>query len=214
MNTQSDQPAWGRLLEDARKAIRPKMGVRRAAERAGISEGRWRQITKGYQATGGGHIPVPGPAETLARMAEAVGVLPEQMAAAGRPDVAGEMEALRSVGVTELGDLWLSDSSEELAELRAWLDAVTENESLPPPVKPLMLWDYEQLLEAAAAKIRDEMRLKDHFIQVLGDRPSQKEVEDLKIRLDAALEALSDQPPSLGAVAKTGTIEDPGENSI
>lgn len=214
MTEQTEPPPWGRLLEDARKAIRPKMGVRAAAENAGISEGRWRQITKGYQATGGGHIPVPGPAETLARMAEAVGVTAEQMEAASRPDVANEMRTLRSVGVTEQGDLWLDDHSQELSELRDWLETLTEDDVPQPPTRPLMLWDYEQLLEAMAAKVRDEMQLKDHFINVLSDRPTQWEYDELQARLDAAMEALSERPPNLGAVAKEGVIEDPGENSI
>lgn len=50
------------------------MSKRQAARRAGISEGRWRQIVAGYQSAGGGHsIPVNPKRETLLKMAAAVG---------------------------------------------------------------------------------------------------------------------------------------------
>lgn len=77
------------MIEDARKARIPRLSQRKAAELAGLSEGRWRQIVAGYQSISAGvYATVRGPAETLANMARAVGVTAEQMSAAGRDDVA------------------------------------------------------------------------------------------------------------------------------
>jgi hypothetical protein len=73
-----------------------KLSAREAARRAGISEGRWRQIAGGYQVVSAGvYAPVHGPAQTLARMAAVVGVTPAQLTEAGRPDAA---KALASSG--------------------------------------------------------------------------------------------------------------------
>jgi hypothetical protein len=65
------------------------MSAREAARRAGLSEGRWRQITAGYQVVSPGvYAHVRGPAATLARMAAVAGVSPAQLRAAGRDDAA------------------------------------------------------------------------------------------------------------------------------
>jgi hypothetical protein len=80
-------PPWGALLTEALATA--KLSAREAARRAGISEGRWRQIAGGYQVVSPGvYAPVHGPAQTLARMAAAVGVTPAQLTRAGRPDAA------------------------------------------------------------------------------------------------------------------------------
>lgn len=60
-----------------------------------MSETRWRQISNGYQDVGRGHrVPTVGPPETIARMAQVVGVTPDQLRDAGRADAAGELELL------------------------------------------------------------------------------------------------------------------------
>jgi Helix-turn-helix domain len=86
-----DQPPEGILIESARR--RAGLSVREAARRAGISEGWWRQIVKGYQSLSGGNRgEVKGPPDTVAGMARVVGVTPEQMETEGqRPDAAREM---------------------------------------------------------------------------------------------------------------------------
>lgn len=85
-------PPWGALLTKA--LPRAKLSAREAARRAGISEGRWRQIAGGYQVVSAGvYAPVRGPADTLARMAAVVGVTPAQLRRAGRPDAARALAA-------------------------------------------------------------------------------------------------------------------------
>lgn len=62
---------------------------------AGISATRWRHIVNGYQPMGAGqNLVVVAPPGTLARMARAVGVTPEQLAEVGRDDAAAELRAL------------------------------------------------------------------------------------------------------------------------
>ena len=93
MEQRPDQPPEGRLIADA--ADRLSLSIREAARRAGISYGRWRQITSGYQNVSPGvYGAVHAPARTLARMAQAVNVSPEELESAGRPDAAAILRDL------------------------------------------------------------------------------------------------------------------------
>ena len=81
------------LIEKAR--VSRGISVRKAARVAGLSEGRWRQIAKGYQqVTSAVRAPVNAPPETLARMARAVGLPRAAMEEAGAAEVVAAMEAL------------------------------------------------------------------------------------------------------------------------
>ncbi|SPX87633.1 hypothetical protein [Mycobacteroides abscessus] len=92
-------PPEAALIEGLRTAVRPPLSVRTAAQDAGISEGRWRQIAKGYnQATRDVRVPVRAPADTLARMARTVRATPDQLREAGREDAAIELEGLLLAG--------------------------------------------------------------------------------------------------------------------
>ena len=87
MAQRPEPPPWGTLITTALHDA--QLSAREAARRAGISEGRWRQITGGYQVVSSGvYAPVRGPAGTLARMAAVVGVTPAQLRSAGRADAA------------------------------------------------------------------------------------------------------------------------------
>ena len=88
MDQRPEQPPEGRLIADA--AGRLDLSIREAARRAGLSYGRWRQVTQGYQNVSPGNFArVRAPAKTLARMAAVAGVTPEQMETEGqRPDAA------------------------------------------------------------------------------------------------------------------------------
>jgi len=72
----------------------PRMSIREAAARAGISDARWRQIEHGVRYFRGVPHPETGPAPTVAKMAFAVGVTPDDLSGAGRADAAGELEAI------------------------------------------------------------------------------------------------------------------------
>lgn len=93
MDERPEPPAEGKLIAGA--LARSRMSIRQASRRAGISYGRWRQITTGYQnVSAGSFARVRAPASTLARMADVVGVIPEALEESGRPDAA---EALREI---------------------------------------------------------------------------------------------------------------------
>lgn len=70
------------------------LSQRQAAKRADISETWWRNIVSGYQSISGVPAALIGSSDTVARMAHVVGVTPEQLEAAGRPDAAA---ALRDI---------------------------------------------------------------------------------------------------------------------
>lgn len=76
---------------------RARLSIREAARRAGMSDARWRQITSGYQSVSGEPIPVTAPAETLARMAQVVGVTGEELQRAGREDAATALEEITPI---------------------------------------------------------------------------------------------------------------------
>lgn len=83
------------LIERLRTEVRPELSVRNAARQAKMSEGRWRQIIKGFkQESGGVHVPVRAPGRTLARMADTVGATPDQLRGVGRQDAADELERI------------------------------------------------------------------------------------------------------------------------
>lgn len=124
------QTPEAKLLEELRQAVRPKLSVRRAATMAGISEGRWRQIAKGYnQVSKDTFVESVAPADTLARMARVVGATPEQLREVGREDAAAELEELLLAGsVRSL--IPAADSAPERDETRAAQALVDAAETL------------------------------------------------------------------------------------
>ena len=88
-------PPWGVLL--TRALANAQLSAREASRRAGISEGRWRQIASGYQVVSPGvYAPVHGPARTLARMAAVAGVTAAQLTEAGRADAANALASMEA----------------------------------------------------------------------------------------------------------------------
>lgn len=92
-STRPEPPREAALIEAARR--RARLTVRKAASEAGIGDARWRQITSGYQSIGGGEYKrVTAPADTLARMAQAVGATPDQLRRVDRDDAARSLEEI------------------------------------------------------------------------------------------------------------------------
>ncbi|WP_158920608.1 hypothetical protein [Streptomyces sp. NBRC 109706] len=92
MSERPPQRPEGALIETAQRSLR--IQVKDAAQAAGISLSHWRQIVTGCQAIKGGYKSVRAPDGTLAKMANAVGVTPEELESAGR---AGAASALRAI---------------------------------------------------------------------------------------------------------------------
>jgi len=88
-----EPPDEAKLIRRLREAP-PAMSGHEASRRAGISEARWRQIEGGVRWFRGVPYAESGPKKTVARMVWVVGGTPGQLAEAGRPDAAGELEAL------------------------------------------------------------------------------------------------------------------------
>jgi hypothetical protein len=87
MTDRPEPPPWGTLIAAALRSA--GISAREASRRAGISEGRWRQISGGYQVVSPGvYARVRGPAGTLAKMAAVAGLTPTELRASGRDDAA------------------------------------------------------------------------------------------------------------------------------
>jgi hypothetical protein len=95
----SDPPAnpVGTLIRSARELQVPKMSIRAAAARIGLSPEQWGNIERGYRYAKEGDAPreFAPPAPTIAKMASIVGVTPAQLTAAGRADAAAALEEIR-----------------------------------------------------------------------------------------------------------------------
>lgn len=123
------------LIESRRLAL--GLSVRKAAAAAELSEGRWRQIAKGYQtAARGVRVPVNAPDETLARMAAAVRVHPDEMEEAGHPQVAAVMRYMGSEPEEAMHQSGTTDSDRDL-----W--------GLPPSLLAMRLSDEHLIAELA-----------------------------------------------------------------
>lgn len=155
----------GKLLEDALR--RARKSRRQLADDVELSEGRVRQIINGYKTEGGSVIPIVAPTDTVGRMAGELDIQPAQMSAAGREDVADYLRANPRLGITEEGDLWLSDDSQEKDLLRDWVSSGMDER---PPPQALGLWTAEQLLEAGTQAHREEVRLLNYAIHVMRTR--------------------------------------------
>lgn len=98
---EEDLTPLGRLLESARKAIRPKLSQNAAAKRAGTSGTTYRRIIRGVSRFGGQDIPFEGAADTVAQIAGVLGVTPGQLREVDRADAARELEGLAQGGVVD-----------------------------------------------------------------------------------------------------------------
>jgi len=75
----------------------PRLSIRAAAKRIGLSAEQWGYVERGYRPAGAGQPPRPfsPPAATLAKMAHALRITPERLESEGqRPDAA---EILREI---------------------------------------------------------------------------------------------------------------------
>lgn len=126
MTDRPEQRPEGRLIAVAQK--RPRLSNREAAQRAGMSEGHWRAIVSGSRSMGKDlWMPVRAPADTLARMAQVVGVTPEQLDDAGREDAAEELRALIESDRAQGDDLTPVGTKPTIEELAAALARVERN---------------------------------------------------------------------------------------
>lgn len=114
-------PPEATLIRLARQAARIKAPA--AARAAGISTARWSQIENGYERREGLYKPIAGTAPTIAHMARAVGLTPDRLEAAGRPDAAEVLtEILTQEALAEPADEADQAVVDTFAFLREWID--------------------------------------------------------------------------------------------
>lgn len=101
MPAMTTRPPELQLIEDCRGDLSSAA----AAKRAGISDTYWRMIESGGRDVKGRRI-----VRTLARMANAVGVPPGAMEAAGRPDIESRLAEVR------LGEARSLEEAQEAAD--------------------------------------------------------------------------------------------------
>ncbi|HEV2376211.1 MAG TPA: helix-turn-helix transcriptional regulator [Streptosporangiaceae bacterium] len=96
--TTPQQPPEMELIRRRREDAVPRLSMREAARRAGISSPWWRVLETGIRRVKGQDFPESANDETLARMALVVGVTAEELAAAGRPGAAARLGKLADAG--------------------------------------------------------------------------------------------------------------------
>lgn len=93
------QPPVMKLIQERR--TRRGLSFRAAGTAAGISEARWRQLESGSRDIRGVHVEEPAPDKTLARMAYATGVTPQELKDHDRPEAAQLLEDYAAERTTE-----------------------------------------------------------------------------------------------------------------
>ena len=120
--TANPQPPPEAVLIRASREAPPHMSMRQAARAAGISESRWRQLEAGGKPYRGRWEPETAPADTLARMAQAVGITGDHLTEAGRADAAAELAVLPAgTGPQDYAEL--ARGYRELAERSARMES-------------------------------------------------------------------------------------------
>lgn len=144
----------GRLIQEV--ADSKGVSMRALAEAIGMSEARVRNIVNGYQAVGQGQrISIHGPEDTVAKMAGALKISPEQLEAAGRPDAAHALRRRLPGGPMPE---WAGEDEDEI-----WRNVVAEHEeirewaedpaNIMPPDAILNHFSTDSLLGEVASRV-------------------------------------------------------------
>jgi transcriptional regulator with XRE-family HTH domain len=145
MDTASTPPE-GALIEAARE--RAGLSQNGAAEKAGITGTHWRTIVRG-----GAAMTSRRGVTTLARMARVVGVTPEQLEQAGRPDAASRLRELFP-GTARPSNLELAHQlRQQIAELRAAMDEKFGSEN--KQVREALIGGLEAIVDESTADRAD-----------------------------------------------------------
>jgi len=172
MSVQIEAPRDAELIRRCREAANPTMSRRQAAAKAGISPSQWSDVERGHKKAGSGVVvPVQATAQTLARMARAVGTSPDDLAAAGRDDAARYLRDLdqdrdlrrRIAAIPGLGTIGTQspsdvDGAELLPLIAAGLDAI-ERTDLPKSAKRELTEVFVENLIHDAARRHGELLL-------------------------------------------------------
>lgn len=120
--------AEGVLIRRARQRYRPKISMAEVAAKASISVENWGHIERGYQSMGRDQPPraVIPPADTLAHMANAVSISPDELTAIGREDAADALRDLQQREGASAGAAPRSIPAEGAVPVRQLLDELRQ----------------------------------------------------------------------------------------
>lgn len=109
----------------------PHLSMREAARRAGISSPWWRVLETGIRRVKGQNFAEKANAETLARMASVVGVVPAELVEAGRPDAAAKLAILLEAGPSPADRMAeaIQRSRDLSADQKAYLTSLLERDT-------------------------------------------------------------------------------------
>lgn len=126
MTTRPAAPPASQLIRRAREArgLLPEDAADLLPAGVAIKGGRWRQIEQGYVAKKGDYIPAHGDDTLLAHMAHVVGVTPDRLAEAERPEAADTLREIRQQQ-TEAEDTFVAEVMREMPEFRETWDRLT-----------------------------------------------------------------------------------------
>jgi len=169
VSAQLKPPAEADLIRSRREAGDPAMSRRQAAVKAGISASQWSDVERGHKQAGSGIvIPVQATAQTLARMARAVGAGVDELAAAGRQDAAEALRVLdqqqemhqRLTAIPGLGAIATpplvgTDNQELLPLITTGLDAIEESRLTDAAQQELTRMFVDNLCHDAARRLTE-----------------------------------------------------------
>lgn len=147
----------GKLIRQVRSLSIPKLSIPAAAARIGLSAEQWGYIERGYYPARGGNParPFSAPAATVAKMAHALRITPEQLDTEGqRPDAADDLrEILRAQSRDGIPDL--SATADEAGSLDALVEGVARHFAQDAIVQALL----GQPNKAAATRLAEVFEL-------------------------------------------------------
>lgn len=124
-------PPESKLIAEARKRLWPNLTMARAAQLAGISPSRWRNIENGWRWVGKGTPRAETtPAPTLAAAARVVDLKPRDLIRVGRHDAAKELDQILRVGNAKVNLAAVTDA-DLLAEVQRRMSATSRLDPLP-----------------------------------------------------------------------------------
>jgi transcriptional regulator with XRE-family HTH domain len=185
MSAQPDLPPEAELIQRHRESAVPAMSRRQAAAKAGISPSQWGDVERGRKRAGSGIvIPVQATAETLARMAHAVGASADDLAAAGREDAARQLRdqdqdqnlrrrlaAIPGLGTIGAQGLASPDGQELLPLIAASLDAIDRSDLTTTAKRELTAMFTAGLIHDAVRR-HNELLLMLRLATTASTRPS------------------------------------------
>lgn len=193
----------GRLIGNAIDAS-GTLSRRAVADAVGLSEARVRQIINGYASAGRGQsVEVIAPASTLARIALEVGLSPDDLTGAGRPDAADQMRDLAAASHGRGVVLDVDRYQRGLEVLLAWAHELESDEAdgaeIHPPGEALWLWSPRQLADnlaeqVAALEAADSESTRRYFHQIAGGRGEEQRQEHSRGRGPAPMTSAGDDP--------------------